>query len=313
MRRLTALIAVFAAALVAFTACGSDSEPESADSTTAPESGVTVSGEIGTKPEVTVPDGEPPNELVVEVLSKGDGEEIKAGDFLVADYLGQTWKPGDDGAANVFDNSFDRGNPAGFPIGEGSVIKGWDEGLVGKQAGSRVLLVIPPAQAYGDTPPEGSSIDAGATLVFVVDIVGSFGDDAGISGTPVADLPADLPIVTGEGADAPTVEFPASAKPVETSTTDVLVEGDGPELGDTLVAKVLQVSYETKKTQYSSWEDGTGPVVMTPEQLFGLAEALEGQKVGTRALVRIAASDNVTEQAPKGEPIAIVIDIIGTA
>jgi peptidylprolyl isomerase len=312
VRRLTAMIAVFAAAFVAFTACGSDAEPESADQTTASESGVTVAGEIGAKPEVTAPDSEPPTELVVEVLSEGDGDTVEAGDFLVADYLGQTWAAGDDGAANVFDNSFDRGNPAGFPIGEGSVIKGWDEGLVGQQAGSRVLLVIPPDQAYGDTPPEGSSIEPGATLVFVVDIVGSFGDDAGISGTPVADLPPDLPVVTGDGAEAPTVEFPASAKPVQTSTTDVLVEGDGGELGDTLVAKVLQVSYETKKTQYSSWAEGTGPVVMTAEQMFGLAEALEGQKVGTRALVRIAASDNVSEQTPKGEPIAIVIDIIGT-
>jgi peptidylprolyl isomerase len=312
VRRLTALIAAFMAAFVALPACGSDPEPESAP-TASTESGVTVAGELGTKPEITVPDGEPPAELVVDVLSQGDGSAVEAGDFLVADYLGQTWKANDDGAANVFDNSFDRGNPAGFPIGEGSVIEGWDEGLVGQKSGSRVLLVIPPDQAYGDTPPEGSSIDAGATLVFVVDIVGSFGDDAGISGTPVADLPADLPVVTGDGAEAPTVGFPGSATPVETSTTDVLVEGDGAELGDILVAKVLQVSYQTKKTQYSSWNEGTGPVVITPEQLFGLGEALQGQKVGTRALVRIAASDNVTEEAPKGEPIALVIDIIGTA
>jgi peptidylprolyl isomerase len=314
VRRLTALIAVFVAAFVALPACSSDPESESADPTASTESGVTVAGELGTKPEIAVPDGDPPAELVVDVLSQGDGSTVEAGDFLVADYLGQTWQPNDDGAANVFDNSFDRGNPAGFPIGEDSVIEGWDQGLVGQKSGSRVLLVIPPDQAYGDTPPESSSIDAGATLVFVVDIVGSFGDDAGISGTPVADLPADLPVVTGDGAEAPTVEFPESATPVETSTTDVLVEGDGAQLGDILVAKVLQVSYETRKTQYSSWDEGTGrPVVMTPEQMFGLGEALRGQKVGTRALVRIAASDNVTEQAPKGEPIALVIDIIGTA
>jgi peptidylprolyl isomerase len=317
VRRLTALIAsLFLAALVGFAACGSDPEPEaeseSADPTASTESGITVSGEVGAKPEVSVPDGEPPAELVVEVLSEGDGGEVEAGDYLVADYLGQTWNPGDD-AANVFDNSYDRGSPAGFPIGKGSVITGWDEGLVGQRAGSRVLLVIPPDQAYGDSPPEGSSIEAGSTLVFVVDIVDSYGDDVGISGAPVADLPADMPTVTGEGAAAPTVEFPASATPAETSTTDVLVEGDGVELGDALVAKVLQASYTTKETQYSSWSEDTGPVVMKRDQLPGLADALEGQKVGTRVLVRISAADNVTEQAPKGEPLAIVIDVIGTA
>ena len=79
------------------------------------------------------------------------------------------------------------------------------------------------------------------------------------------------------------------------------------------MAKVLQASYETKETQFSSWDEQGGPIVMTPDQLPGLAEVLDGQKVGTRALVRIAAADNVTEQAPKGEPIAIVVDIIGTA
>jgi FKBP-type peptidyl-prolyl cis-trans isomerase len=312
VRRPTALATLILATTVVLTACGSDTAGDAGEPTTVAESGVSVSGKFGAKPEVGIPDGDPPAELVVDVLYQGDGGEVEAGDFLVAQYLGQTWAPSGDGSANVFDNSYDSGNPAGFPIGKGSVIPGWDEGLVGHQAGSRLLLVIPPDMAYGDSPPEGSSIDPGATLVFVVDIVDSFGDDAGISGTPVADLPADLPAVTGEGAEAPTVEFPASATPVETSTTDVLVEGDGADLGDTLVVKVLQASYTTKKTQFSSWEDDTGPVVMSPEQVFGLAEALEGQKVGTRALVRIAAADNVTKEAPKGEPIAIVLDIIGT-
>ena len=312
MRKSKTMAALLVATCLALVACGSESEPDSAATTSSTESGVTVSGEVGAKPELEVPEGEPPSELLIEVLTEGDGGEVEAGDFLVADYLGQTWEPGADGAANIFDNSYDRGRPAGFPIGAGQVIPGWDEGLVGQQAGSRVLLVIPPDKAYGDSPPEGSSIDAGATLVFVVDIADSFDADAGISGSPVADLPADLPVVTGEGAEEPTVEFPASATPVKTSTTDVLVEGDGAELGATLVAKVLQASYTTKETEFSSWDDGSSAVVMSPEQLFGLAEALEGQKVGTRALVRIAAADNVSEQSPKGDPIAIVIDIIGT-
>ncbi len=313
MPRPTALAGLLLAASVAIAGCGSDSEPEAAEPTTSTDSGIAVTGEAGAKPELEVPTGDPPTDLVVDVLSEGEGREVAAGDYLVADYLGQTWAPSDEGAANVFDNSYDRGSPAGFPIGEGSVIPGWDEGLVGQNAGSRVLLVIPPDKAYGDTPPEGSPIEAGSTLVFVVDIVDSYGDDAAISGAPVADLPADLPTVTGDGVDAPTVEFPASATPVETSTTNVLVAGDGADLGESLVVKVVQASYATKETQFSSWDDGASPIVVTPDQLPGLTEALEGHKVGTRVLVRIAAADNVTEQAPQGEPIAIVIDIIGTA
>ena len=178
MRRPMALAGLLLAASVAIAGCGSDSEPEAAEPTTSTDSGIAVTGEAGAKPELEVPAGDPPTDLVVDVLSEGEGPEVAAGDYLVADYLGQTWAPSDDGAANVFDNSYDRGSPAGFPIGEGSVIPGWDEGLVGQNAGSRVLLVIPPDKAYGDTPPEGSPIEAGSTLVFIVDIVDALGDDA---------------------------------------------------------------------------------------------------------------------------------------
>jgi hypothetical protein len=79
-----------------------------------------------------------------------------------------------------------------------------------------------------------------------------------------------------------------------------------------LVVKIVQASYTSKETQASSWDEGRGALTLTPNQLPGMSEALDGQKVGTRVLTRIAAADNVTEQAPAGEPIAIVIDVIGT-
>jgi peptidylprolyl isomerase len=306
------MAALLLATSLALVACGSGQSGESDEDAAATESGIVVSGEFGEKPELDLPEGEPSDDLVVDVLSEGDGDEVEDGDYLIADYLGQTWEPAEGGEANVFDNSYDRGEPAGFSIGIGAVIPGWDEGLVGKTTGSRVLLSIPPDKAYADAPPQGSTIEAGATLVFVVDLVDTFGADAGISGTPVSDLPADLPTVSGEGAEQPTVEFPDSATPVATSTADVVVDGDGEDIGERLVIKVVQASYTTKETQFSSWDEGAGPITMSPDQLPGLGEALEGRQVGTRAVVRIAAADNVTEEAPAGEPIVIVVDVIGT-
>ena len=75
------------------------------------------------------------------------------------------WKDG-----KKFDASGDRGAPVDFPIGAGQVIKGWDKGLVGATVGSRILLVVPPADGYG---AEGKAPTIGAkdTLVFVVDIL----------------------------------------------------------------------------------------------------------------------------------------------
>ncbi|MBO3088955.1 FKBP-type peptidyl-prolyl cis-trans isomerase [Cellulomonas dongxiuzhuiae] len=125
-----------------------------------------VSGAPGTKPTLTFPEGAPSDELEVVVLSRGDGALVEAGQDIEVHYLGQAWQGG------VFDNSFDRGSSISFPIGVGAVIAGWDEGLVGQQVGSRVLLSIPSHLGYGDRGVPQAGIKGGDTLVFVVDIVG---------------------------------------------------------------------------------------------------------------------------------------------
>jgi peptidylprolyl isomerase len=114
-------------------------------------------------PTITVPDTDPPAELVAQPLIEGEGAEVETGQTITVHYTGVLWDTGE-----VFDSSWEGGSPASFPIGTGGVIPGWDKGLVGRTVGSQVLLVIPPADGY----PEGSgSIPPGATLVFVVDIL----------------------------------------------------------------------------------------------------------------------------------------------
>lgn len=126
---------------------------------------VTVNGGFGEKPVLEFTGAEASPELVIEVLEKGDGPEIEPGDQIVADYLGQVWN------GEVFDNSFDRGQPLAFQIGVGMVISGWDEGLIGQTIGSRVLLSIPSDKGYGDRGVPQAGIKGGDTLVFVTDIV----------------------------------------------------------------------------------------------------------------------------------------------
>jgi peptidylprolyl isomerase len=125
-----------------------------------------ATGSFGERPTLTFPDASAPAELEVFVLSRGDGDLVEAGDDLEVHYLGQSW------GGHVFDNSYDRGESISFPIGVGAVIGGWDEGLVGQQIGSRVLLSIPPHLGYGDRGVPAAGIKGGDTLVFVVDIVG---------------------------------------------------------------------------------------------------------------------------------------------
>jgi len=116
-------------------------------------------------PTITVPDSDPPAELVVQPLIEGDGAVVETGQTITVHYTGVIW---DTGA--VFDSSWESGSPATFEIGTGSVIAGWDEGLVNQKVGSQILLVIPPAKGYPDGSPDGS-IKGTDTLVFVVDIL----------------------------------------------------------------------------------------------------------------------------------------------
>lgn len=126
---------------------------------------VTVSGQFGDKPTLTFDSPEAPKDLVVEVLEEGTGPVVEAGDTIVCNYLGQVW------GGNVFDNSYDRGQPLDFAIGVGMVIAGWDQGLVGQRVGSRVLLSIPSPLGYGNQGVPQAGIRGGDTLVFVTDIL----------------------------------------------------------------------------------------------------------------------------------------------
>ena len=94
---------------------------------------------------------------------KGTGSSPEIGQNVKVHYKGMFM----DG--KVFDSSFDRGDPIEFPLGQGRVIKGWDEGIAMMKKGSKAVLVIPSNIAYG---PNGSgSIPPFSTLVFEVELV----------------------------------------------------------------------------------------------------------------------------------------------
>ncbi len=119
----------------------------------------------GKAPDITVPKGaKPPAKLVSEYVIEGDGAVVKASDTLLLQYKGVVWDTGKE-----FDSTYQRGELAAFPLAQ--LIKGWQQGLAGKKAGSRVMLVTPPDVAYGAQPPSGSGIPANATLVFCLDIL----------------------------------------------------------------------------------------------------------------------------------------------
>ncbi len=97
----------------------------------------------------------------------GVGATAVSGKTLYMQYTGWVQSTG-----KKFDSSYDRGGqPIAFALGQGQVIKGWDEGLAGMKVGGSRRLIIPAALAYGSQPPSGSNIPANAVLIFDVSLV----------------------------------------------------------------------------------------------------------------------------------------------
>jgi len=119
------------------------------------------------KPHVYFPPGEaPPTELVIEDLEEGSGAEAAAGQEVEVHYVGVAWS-----TRQQFDASWDRGDTFRFGLGQGQVIKGWDQGVAGMKVGGRRQITIPPDLGYGKAGA-GGVIKGGETLVFVVDLLG---------------------------------------------------------------------------------------------------------------------------------------------
>lgn len=257
-----------------------------------PDPAVYVEGEVPT----IIPPCEVPDELVVHTIREGAGEPAETGDTLVVDYLGMII-----GSGLVFDTSYTRNVPLDFPLGRGGVIDGWDQGLVGAQAGSLLRLDIPNELAYGDTPP-GDEIQPGDALSFYVEV------RAVVPSVTAEDAPLDLDLEPSVGA-------------TELTTTDLVV-GEGPtiELGDTAIVQMLLVRGDNEVVLFNTWErDDPLQIIMEEGQtLPGIYEGLQGATVGTRRVMvmppalAFGESGEPSLGLPAGTDLIVVADVVGT-
>ncbi len=119
--------------------------------------------EILPVPEVYKPEGDV-TELQTTDLTEGTGDAAKSGDTVVMKYYGTLASDG-----TVFDENYTKDTAYTLKLGNGEVISGWDQGLVGMKAGGVRRLVIPSDLAYGEAGR--GSIPANADLVFAVKLV----------------------------------------------------------------------------------------------------------------------------------------------
>jgi peptidylprolyl isomerase len=305
--RSAALVAASLLAPLALVACGGSSSSSSGSSSGKANTsvGVGVTGGFGEKPTLTVPTTSAPATLTTDVLAAGTGPAVSNGQSVVVNYLGQTWDA-KDGKPNVFDNSYDRKTPFATPIGKKAVIVGWDQGLVGQKAGSRLLLTIPPALAYpaGDT---AHAALAGKTLLFVIDVLGSYDATATAKGTPAGALPAGFPQVKSASGAVPSVTSVKGVKLAKKPQSALLLKGTGPAIDakKNFVVQLVQADAKTGKTTQSTWS-GPGPQVVSGTDLLQAATAFKNASVGSRAVVLGPQPTGKTTQA-----VVLVVDVLG--
>ncbi len=301
-RSTTTRVATLACALLAPVLAAAPSFAASRSFARSPHAAVAfpkATGTFGQSPTITYPSSNPPTTLQSKVLVSGKGSVVHKGDLLVANYLGQIWK------GKTFDSSYTRKFPIGVPIGVKQVIAGWDKVLVGARVGSRILMVVPPADGYGKAGSPSAGIKATDTLVFVVDVLANYPSGDKLTGTAafVAKSANGVTVVGNVGVK-PTITVAKSAVQPKKEIVQLLDRGTGPLVAPGLVVVDFALANWTGVVQESTWTTGTpyGATIGLTGQ-SSLLDSLVGFHVGSRLLLE-------TPKNSSGGPFAVVVDLL---
>ncbi len=236
-----------------------------------------------------------PTELIITDIVEGTGRAVSEGDTVWVDYTGVRSADGLE-----FDNSYQRGEPIAFTVGIGSVIDGWDTGLIGAKAGGQRRLDIPADMAYGDNPP-GGVIEAGDALTFMLEI--------------------RAVVATSTSDDIPEIDTAAYPPTEDLELTDLSIgEGAVVQVGDSAILHLLIGNADSGDILFETWSEGQPTLIQVVEgySIPGLYEGLQGMAVGgTRAMSVPAELAFGDEGIPDlglagGTPILLVVELVGT-
>ncbi|MEU8516224.1 FKBP-type peptidyl-prolyl cis-trans isomerase [Kitasatospora sp. NPDC048722] len=273
----------------------------------------TITGDFGKKADIQVPSDQPDGSFVVKVLSEGTGPKVDKNSWTTVDYTAKNWNTGKD-----IPSSFDQGQKQQiFQAGTDALIPALDQAVLGKKAGSRVLVVAPPAAAFGSQGKPDMSIGAKDNLIFVIDIRNTNAPDATVSGT-VTPPPAGFPQVKDNGKKPAEITPVAGAADPTELKTHVLIKGTGPvvEKGEKVVVQYTGALFKDGKVfdsslgkgQAFSFAVGGGQVIQ------GWDQGLAGQTVGSRVELVIPAAlaygDKGQGDIPANAPLVFVVDIL---
>jgi FKBP-type peptidyl-prolyl cis-trans isomerase len=295
-RRVAALAITSLLAAGVIAGCGSSSSSSAAAGSSASASSsagtytsVTATGDFGKAPTVTIPAKAGSGALYTKTLIQGTGPKLTSsqsllGNFVLYDWSGTTHK--------LIGSTYSDGVPTLFT---GSLLPGLETALEGQPVGSRVLAVIPPADAFGTAGNSQIGVGPKDTVVFVVDMIKSFGNTEGVSGAQTSDGGGALPTVkAGAPGKGPTITIPKTAAPTKLQVK-ALIKGTGPVVkkGNYLVVQYTGVNYRTGKVFDSSWSrsEPWATQIGEGQVIAGWDTGLVGQTVGSRVLLVVPPAD----------------------
>ncbi|MFJ1754008.1 FKBP-type peptidyl-prolyl cis-trans isomerase [Kitasatospora sp. NPDC088134] len=274
----------------------------------------TVAGEFGSKATITVPKDAPDGTFVVKELSAGSGPKVEKGNWVTVDYTAMDWQTGKEIPGSY---EGDKPKPQLIQADAGKLIPAIDQAIVGHKAGSRIVVVAPPAAAFGDQGSPDLGIGAKDSLVFVLDIKQATAPDAVLSGEMTAP-PAGFPQVKDNGKKPFDITPPKDTTDPTELKSHVLIQGKGRKIesGEKVVVQYTGALYKDGKKFDSSLDRGQAFSFVTGggNVIEGWDKGIVGQNIGSRIELVIPASLGYKDQAsgsiPANSTLVFVVDIL---
>ena len=313
--RLSLLPVAVVATLVALAGCGGSNSSSAASSGSALDA-VTISGDVGTAPEVTWNSKMTATDVENTTLTKGDGDTIAAGDVVSA----QIWL-GNGYTEKTAYSTYDQGGAQSLTL-DGNLSPVLADAMTGATVGSRIAVTAPAEKLFGASGNAQLGIGNKDPILVIIDVVGKPKPPLkGPEGKPQPS-PAWAPKLVTKGDQVTSLNFAGTPKPNGKLRSAVLIQGTGATVkkGQTLTVNYLGQVYDGKKPFDESYTKtpasfgiGTGQVIS------GWDKTLVGQKVGSRLVLAIPPKEGYGK---KGQPNAgikgtdtlyFVVDILGAS
>jgi len=297
-------------AVSALSACGDKdaAKPTALDQTTVSGGSADEAPKVEVKPKplkVT--------ETQTRVVKDGDGAVVKGNEIVSLKYVLVNGKDG-----SQLDTNFGKPN-LGLNLGDANLLPGIKKGLANQKVGSRLLVAMPPKDAFGEQGNADIKVAADDTVVFLMDVVSATTPLKSAEGKAV-NPPKDLPSVKVQEGKAATITIPQGEKPPTKTVGQLLIEGKGKkvEAGQTVRVTYTGALWKNGKNFDSSANSPEGyfeTVIGQKQVITAWDTQLVGKPVGSRVLLVVPPKDGygAAGSPPKisgTDTLVFVVDIL---